>query len=115
MMEILWLLLCYLTRIKVVDKYAVELPAELQRLDGCEFTSRGTTYLIRAQESDTSRLVLTDRGTCFDPDLKPCFELRVYEYDPVNNYQGLSGQFKDLSELEIVYGIKPESIQQQVH
>lgn len=98
-----------------MDKYAVELPPEFQRLDGCSFISNGTTYLIRAQEADTSRLVLTDRGTCFDPDLKPYFELRVYEYDPVNNYRGLSGQFKNLSEIEIVYGIKPESIQQRVH
>jgi len=91
------------------------LPPELLCVDGSQFTSSGTQYLIQVTESDISRLVLTDRGTCFDPNKPPVFELRVYEYDPASQYKGLSGQFKNLFEIVRFYDVKRENISKPFH
>ena len=98
-----------------IDRYPVDIPPDLQRLQHCEFESRGTTYLIEIQESDISRLCWTDRGTCFDPNLAPTFELRVYEYDAKNGYRGLSGQFSRAEEIDAFYGIETAQIQRSLN
>ena len=81
------------------------IPQEFSQYDGLQFTDgHKTTFVIEAVETDTSQLSLTEHGTILNPSRPPSFELQVFEIDEAG-YKGLSGQFKNLQQIEEFYAV----------